>query len=71
VLTQCLTRFRASWRWDGRPAVLKSRATDEAGAVQPERDVLVKERGRNGYFHYHAIIAWEVDEDGSVRHVYA
>lgn len=71
VLPQCLTRFRASWRWDGRPAVLKSRATDETGAVQPERDVLVKARGRNGYFHYHAIVAWDVDEDGAVRHVYA
>lgn len=71
VLPQCLTRFRASWRWDGRPAVLKSRATDETGTVQPEREVLVKERGRNGYFHYHAIVAWEVDEDGAIRHVYA
>jgi sulfane dehydrogenase subunit SoxC len=39
--------------------------------VQPERDALVAERGRNGYFHYNAIVAWEVDEDGKVTHVYA
>ena len=58
VLPRCFTRFRAAWRWDGTPAVLKSRATDETGYVQPEREVLVKERGLNGYFHYNAIVAW-------------
>lgn len=71
VLPRCLTRFRAPWAWNGMPAVLKSRATDETGYVQPERDVLVKERGREGYFHYNAIVSWAVDSDGSVRHVYA
>lgn len=71
VLPRCLTRFRAAWRWDGRPAVLKSRATDETGAVQPEREVLLQQRGPNGYFHYNAIVAWEVGDDGEVRHVYA
>ena len=71
VLPRCLTRFRAAWRWDGRGAVLKSRATDETGQVQPEREVLLQQRGRNGYFHYNAIVAWAVDEQGSVRHVYA
>lgn len=71
VLPRCLTRFRAAWRWDGQPAVLKSRAIDERGHVQPERADLVARRGSNGYFHYHAIVAWGVDEDGAVRHVYA
>ena len=71
VLSKCFTRFRAPWVWDGKPAVLKSRATDETGYVQPERDVLVKERGRNGYFHYNAIVAWGIEEDGSISHVYA
>ena len=71
VLSRCFTRFRAPWSWDGTPAVLKSRATDETGYVQPERDVLVKERGRNGYFHYNAILAWGIEADGSIRHVYA
>ncbi len=70
VLPRCLTRFRAAWRWDGTPAVLKSRATDESGAVQPERDVLVQQRGRNGYYHYNAIVSWAVDDDGTVTHVY-
>jgi sulfane dehydrogenase subunit SoxC len=71
VLPRCFTRFRMGWNWDGGPAVLKSRAIDETGYVQPERDVLVAERGRNGYFHYNAIVAWEIDEEGAVRHVYA
>lgn len=71
VLPRCLTRFRAAWNWGGGPAVLKSRAVDETGYVQPERDVLVAERGRRGYFHYNAIVAWAVDEDGAVSHVYA
>ena len=28
-------RFEQMWKWDGNPAVLMSRATDETGAVQP------------------------------------
>jgi sulfane dehydrogenase subunit SoxC len=71
VMSRCFTRFRMPWNWNGEPAVLTSRATDETGYVQPERDILIKERGRDGYFHYNAIVSWAVDEDGEVRHVYA
>jgi sulfane dehydrogenase subunit SoxC len=71
VLPKCFTRFRLPWRWDGSPRVLKSRAVDETGYVQPERAVLVNERGRNGYFHYNAIVSWAVAPDGSISHVYA
>ena len=71
VLPRCFTRFRSAWNWDGNAAVLKSRATDETGYVQPERDALVAERGRHGYFHYNAIVAWGVDDLGQVSHVYA
>lgn len=71
VLSRCFTRFRIPWKWDGGPAILKSRATDETGYVQPERNILVQERGRNGYFHYNAIVSWAVNDSGSVRHVYA
>lgn len=70
VLPMAFTRFRIPWRWSGAPAVLKSRATDESGYVQPERAALVAERGRQGYFHYNAIVTWEVDEDGELSHVY-
>jgi sulfane dehydrogenase subunit SoxC len=71
VMSRCFTRFRMPWSWDGKPAILKSRATDESGYVQPERDVLIKERGREGYFHYNAIVSWAVDVDGTISHVYA
>ena len=37
VLPKALTRFRAAWQWNGGPAVLQSRATDETGMVQPTR----------------------------------
>jgi sulfane dehydrogenase subunit SoxC len=39
--------------------------------VQPERAALVAQRGSNGYFHYNAIVSWDVDEQGAVTHVYA
>ncbi|MBP1150058.1 MULTISPECIES: sulfite dehydrogenase [unclassified Methylocaldum] len=71
VLPQCFTRFRLPWRWDGSPLVLKSRAVDETGYVQPERRALIAERGRHGYFHYNAIVSWAVAADGTVSHVYA
>ena len=51
--------------------VAAAKRVDETGAVQPERSALVKARGTNGYVHYTAIVAWQVDEDGHVRHVYA
>jgi len=71
VLSKSFTRFRLLWRWDGSPLVLKSRAIDESGYQQPERATLIAERGRNGYFHYNAIVSWAVAPDGSLSHVYA
>ena len=70
VLDRAFTRFRNPWHWIGKPTILKSRATDETGYVQPERQELVKERGRQGFFHYNAIINWHIDSDGFVSHVY-
>lgn len=71
VLSKSFTRFTLPWQWDGKPAILKSRATDETGYVQPERKTLIEQRGRNGYFHYNGIVSWAVDSDGSIHHVYA
>ena len=71
VLPRALTRFRLPWRWDGAAAVLKSRATDDAGNVQPERAKFIAEHGSNAIFHYHAIAAWSVAPNGEVKHVYA
>ena len=71
VLPRALTRFRIPWKWQGAPAVLKSRATDSTGEVQPTREKLVAEHGNNVTFHYHAIQAWRVSESGEVKNVYA
>jgi sulfane dehydrogenase subunit SoxC len=71
VLSRCFTRFRIPWQWDGKKAVLKSRAIDELGNQQPERHELIKAKGQQGYFHYHAIVSWAIADDGSVSHVYA
>ncbi len=71
VLDKALTRFRAPWRWNGARAILKSRAYDALGRVQPARQVLLQEKGSSHYYHYNAIISWSVDTDGSVHHVYA
>ena len=71
VLPMSFTRFRIPWRWNGQPAVLQSRAVDDSGALQPTRAALVAERGRAGYFHYNAIVSWQVSADGELSHVYA
>jgi len=71
VLPRALTRFRLPWRWDGGAAILKSRATDDAGGVQPERARFIAEHGSNAVFHYNAIAAWSVAPNGEVKHVYA
>ena len=70
VLPKAFTRFRIPWQWDGTPAILKSRAVDETGYVQPEREQLLAAQGRHGFYHYNAIVTWSVDKAGSVTHVY-
>lgn len=71
VQPKCLTRFRAAWRWDGGPAVLKSRAVDDTGALQPERPAWLRARGGRSFYHYNAVQAWAVTADGEVANVYA
>ncbi len=66
VLPKCLTRFRAPWRWNGQPATLTSRATDETGYVQPSREDLLKQRDSRSYYHYNGMQRWLVAEDGGV-----
>ena len=51
--------------------MLKSRATDGTGAVQPTRDKLVADKGTQFLYHYNAIQAWNVTPSGEVKNVYA
>jgi sulfane dehydrogenase subunit SoxC len=66
VLPKCLTRFRLPWRWEGGSARLASRATDEAGNVQPTREALLAARGSRSVYHYNAIHHWQIATDGKV-----
>lgn len=71
VLDKALTRFRLPWEWDGNPTILKSRAMDSHGQMQPTREDLIAEKGISVYYHYNAIVAWSVDSTGHISHVYA
>jgi sulfane dehydrogenase subunit SoxC len=69
VLSKCLTRFSLDWAWDGRPALIQSRATDETGYVQPTYRQLRAVRGSRSIYHNNAVQTWQVGENGEVRNV--
>jgi sulfane dehydrogenase subunit SoxC len=71
VLSKAVTRFRMAWQWDGGPAVLQSRCTDETGYVQPNRAQLIALRGDRGNYHCNMIQSWSVAGSGEVKNVYA
>jgi len=80
VLPKALTRFRLPWRWDGGPATLQSRASDEKGNMQPTRAEFVAARGELKATvspmafpnqHFNGITSWGIDASGEVKHVYA
>jgi sulfane dehydrogenase subunit SoxC len=80
ILPKAFTRFRMAWRWNGGPAILQSRAWDEAGNFQPTRAQFVARRGELKSVppvvafpnqHFNAITSWAVDARGQVNHVYA
>lgn len=69
VLAKCLTRFNLDWVWDGKPALVQSRATDETGHVQPGYRQLRAVRGTRSIYHNNAIQSWLVQDSGEVRNV--
>ena len=69
VLSKCLTRFNIDWVWDGRPAIVQCRATDDTGHVQPSYQQLRAVRGRRSIYHNNAIQSWLVQENGEVKNV--
>ena len=70
ILPKSFTRFTCEWRWDGKPAFLQSRATDETGFVQPTIQELRAIRGTNGVYNNNSIQTWEIKSDGSVNNVH-
>ena len=69
VLTKAITRFNIDWVWDGKPAILQSRVTDETGHVQPSYRMLREVRGTRSIYHNNAIQSWKVDTNGEVSNV--
>ena len=69
VLDKCLTRFNIDWVWDGKPALIQSRAMDETGYVQPTYRQLRQVRGSRSIYHNHAIQTWLVQDSGEVKNV--
>lgn len=69
VMSKCLTRFSLDWAWDGKPALVMSRATDETGQIQPTHRELRAVRGTRSIYHNNAIQTWLVQESGEVRNV--
>jgi sulfane dehydrogenase subunit SoxC len=69
VLTKAITRFNIDWVWDGTPAILQSRATDETGHIQSSYRMLREVRGTRSIYHNNAIQSWKVDTNGEVSNV--
>lgn len=69
VLSKALTRFNLDWVWDGKPAIIQSRAMDDTGYVQPNYKQLRAVRGTRSIYHNNAIQSWLVQENGEVKNV--
>jgi sulfane dehydrogenase subunit SoxC len=69
VMSKALTRFNIDWVWDGKPAIIQSRAVDETGFVQPTYQQLRAVRGTRSIYHNNAIQSWLVQENGEVKNV--
>jgi sulfane dehydrogenase subunit SoxC len=70
VLSKCLTRFNFPWTWDGKPAILQSRAMDDSGTVQPLLGQLRTVRGTKSIYHNNAIQSWQVGVNGELSNVH-
>jgi sulfane dehydrogenase subunit SoxC len=66
---KAVTRFYYEFDWDGSELLLQSRAMDEAGFVQPGKNLLRQARGENSIYHNNGIQTWQVRGDGEVENV--
>ena len=69
VLSKAITRFNIDWVWDGKPAIVQSRAVDDSAYVQPGYGQLRTVRGTKSIYHNNAIQSWKVVESGEVSNV--
>ncbi len=69
AMDRCLTRFNLPWVWDGKPALLQSRAVDNTGYVQPSYRQNRAVRGSRSIYHNNSVQTWLVQESGEVKNV--
>ncbi len=69
VLSKCLTRFNLDWVWNGKAAIVQSRAIDSTGYVQPTYKALRAVRGTRSIYHNNAVQSWLVQDSGEVKNV--
>jgi len=55
---------------DRKEAVLKSRATDEKGRVQPARKAWLAQFAPDVRYHNNSIVSWRWAQTGAVKNVY-
>lgn len=65
-LPKSTVRFQYLWDWRGEEALLLSRATDEAGFIQPTRAAMLVERGPGTDYHFNHVVGWKVERGGRV-----
>ncbi len=70
LLSKCLSRFNLDWVWDGKPALIQSRAVDSTGYVQPKYGQLRAVRGTRSIYHNNAIQTWRINANGEVENVH-
>jgi sulfane dehydrogenase subunit SoxC len=70
VMSKCLSRFTLDWNWDGKAALVQSRAMDDTGYVQPSLAQLRAVRGTRSIYHNNAVQTWWVTESGEVKNVH-
>jgi sulfane dehydrogenase subunit SoxC len=68
-LSKAFVEFTYPWVWDGKPAVILSRAVDESKKVQPYFKQISDARGFNSESHNNAIQSWSVNTKGEVHNV--
>ncbi len=69
VLPKAWTRFSYMYKYEGKPLLLSSRATDEADVTQPTVNQEKAIIGVEGVYHRNSICTWEVTENGEVNNV--
>jgi sulfane dehydrogenase subunit SoxC len=69
VLPKSWTRFSYVIKWDGKPLMLASRATDDFGNIQPTIDQETAAVGVESVYHRNAIVTWEITAKGECNNV--